>query len=354
MQELYNKLEMVLSNTTVPEFSIVVNHKPIVLRERGKGGKEISRLGKVRLNKVGKRKTLQIGCRREVNNQTSMVTDERVVELIKEEIYNFNIAGIDFSGIATSGYQIDYDTDLRVVFIITPLHRRLLDILKSESEKGIQLSTTTGKTLNLTLAEIRRFKDEYLTEMYIRYRDTYQDILARKLSSPRSYKYRNLQFYKTGRAFVPVLIEGSFIFNPLTEVPFIFKFFKETDFYKACQEHGSVQVSNIAIYYLTHLEICRALHLERYMEFNAPFTIALLFAPYIPGIADENTLVYRVRKEYSLDVKEKVIHGDFMHMYEDIAYMYEPVTSLYFACYSRTKRDDIATTLYDIVRGYSL
>lgn len=353
MEELENKLILALSNTTIPEFALMINNKPIALRERV-NGKEITRLGKVKLNRTSKKKSLLIGCRREVNNQTVLVSDDRVREEIQAELYNHTVAGIDFSGVATSGYNVDFDVDLGIVYVTTPLHRKLLDILKMETDKGLQLSTKGGNTLNLSLAEVRKIKQEYLEEMYIRYRDTYQDLIARKLSSPKLLRNANLRFFKTAKAFVPVLVEGNFIFNPLTQVPFIFKFFKETDFYKQCIEVGSVQVGSIAVYYLTHLEICKTLHLERFMRFTAPFTIALLFASYIPGIADENTLVYKVKKEYSFDVKDRIIPGDLMHLYEDVAYMYSPVTTLYYACFMRTKRDDRATTLYNIVKQYSL
>lgn len=353
MEELESKLILALSNTTIPEFTLMINNKPIALRERT-NGKDITRLGKVKLNKSSKKKSLLIGCRREVNNQTVLVNDDRVLEEIKAELYNYDIAGIDFSGVATTGYNVDFDVNLGIVYVTTPLHRKLLDILKMETDRGLQLSTKGGTTLNLTLADVRKIKEVYLEEMYIRYRDTYQDIIARKLSSPKLLKDANLRFFKTAKAFVPVLVEGNFIFNPLTQVPFIFKFFKETDFYKQCLEVGSVQVGSIAVYYLTHLEISQALHLERFMRFTAPFTIALLFASYIPGIADENTLVYKVKRDYVLDVKDKVIPGEVMHLYQDIEYMYTPVTTLYYACFMRTRRDDRATTLYNIVKQYSL
>ncbi len=392
METLIAKLTSRLSNYVNQEFALVVNNKLMMADKY---------VGRIRLARIAKTTTLQIGHRKNVNDTPKFVESATLKNNIMSEIHNYNVAGIDFKNIATDNYLIDYDLNLKVIYITTSLHRKYLEILKRESNAPLQLSTTVGTTLNLSTLEIRRFKEEYLIEMYFRYRDIcqilkresnaplqlsttvgttlnlstleirrfkeeyliemyfrYRDIcqelLLRKLTNTRSANFRELQFFKTAKAFVPVLLEGTFLFNPLTEVPMISKLFKETDFYKKCQEVGYVKCGDVSVYYLTHLEISQAFHLTKFGKYTAPLIMAMLFSQYIPGIADDDTVIYMVRRENRLDVTHEVIPAELIDNFPDIKYMYEPISALYYACLVRTNNEAIAKRLYNVVKDYSL
>lgn len=345
METLIAKLTSRLSNYVNQEFALVVNNKLMMADKY---------VGRIRLARIAKTTTLQIGHRKNVNDTPKFVESTTLKNNIMSEIHNYNVAGIDFKNIATDNYLIDYDLNLKVIYITTSLHRKYLEILKRESNAPLQLSTTVGTTLNLSTLEIRRFKEEYLIEMYFRYRDICQELLLRKLTNTRSANFRELQFFKTAKAFVPVLLEGTFLFNPLTEVPMISKLFKETDFYKKCQEVGYVKCGDVSVYYLTHLEISQAFHLTKFGKYTAPLIMAMLFSQYIPGIADDDTVIYMVRRENRLDVTHEVIPAELIDNFPDIKYMYEPISALYYACLVRTNNEAIAKRLYNVVKDYSL
>jgi len=95
------------------------------------------------------------------------------------------------------------------------------------------------------------------------------------------------KFYAVQRSFIPVFVDYRKVFNPVRMKDNIIK---QTVLYQeAVKKNRFVEVDNLSCYFLTHLEICRALNMTEFMRFTPAFLyrlfIGLLFPDYgeFPG-----------------------------------------------------------------------
>lgn len=342
MQRIKEELKKRLSSSKNIEFTLIFNNKLMML------GNYIVR---VEYHKSGKDTRIRMGHRNKEGNLFIFNESEEVENQINAEFENTYVGGIDFGPISSRGFKIEVYKELKIVEITTVMHTQYLNILRGTGS-SLQFPTSSGETFSLTTGQIATFKDEYGLEMYFRYRDLCKNYLLKSIMRFKSRVFKDVRFYKTLKSFLPVMIEAPFLFNPFTEIPSIANIFKNSDIYQACMKTETVICGNIGVHFLTHLEISKALGLEKFVEFNWQFLTLLLAGKLFGDIADEHTIIYKVQKEYRDYVSEPIL-SDYAYSTSNVQHYYYPITTLEYACEATLRQRDV-DKIYSIIKNYEL
>lgn len=342
MQRIKEELKKRLSSSKNIEFTLIINNKLVMIGNY---------IGRVEYHKAGKETKIRMGHRKKEGNLFMFNECQEIEDEINAEFNNTNIAGIDFEPLSSRDFKIEVYKELKIVEITTAMHLQYLSILKS-SGNALQFAGKGGATFSLTVGEIINFKDEYGIEMYFRYRDLCKNYLLKSIMRFKNRTFSEVRFYKTLKSFVPVIIEAPFLFNPFTEIPSIANMFKSSKLYKECMATETVVCGNIGIHFLTHLEISKALRLDKFVEFNWQFLTLLLAGKLFGNIADEHTIIYKVEREYRDYVKEPIM-SPYAYENSDVQHYYAPITTLQYACDVTLHQRD-ANKIYNIIKNYEL
>lgn len=175
--------------------------------------------------------------------------------------------------------------------------------------------------------------------------------------------YKANGFYKLQRAFVPVFVTFSEVYNPLEDPSLQLQQFK---IYKmAVEKNRRVELScGLSAYFLTHREICEAFNMNKFMRFTPLFFYRILVGLLDPSLEEfPNKNSYSAIKPVALrsaettaskSLKLKYTQSEYLQLLGEMRYkvvnakseeeaagyseivtnleQYETVSSLYYEC----------------------
>lgn len=148
-------------------------------------------------------------------------------------------------------------------------------------EKSLGLETDQSFVVashgQLSDAELTRLKNIAMKWQYTAFGETMYKYFNPIVSFAKFNK-----FYKLFRLYVPVLIKTPFMLNPLLYEPR----FLNSDLYQAAIEKGRrvMTPSGIECYFLTELEVCKALHLKNFTRLTPEMFYGVLVGALRPDV----------------------------------------------------------------------
>ena len=230
----------------------------------------------------------------------------------------------------------------------------------------------------LTEAELTQLKNAAMKWEYYAFGETMY-----KHYRPITTFAKYNKFYKLFRLYVPVVIESTFMFNPMLQEPR----FLSSELYKMAMERNRkiVAPSGMVCYFLTELEVCKALHLHNFTRITPSLFYKVLVGamrPDIPGfprvarsdmdiryVRDRGVYQDSFRNEYTLEQYANLLqeYQESPHDIENLR-MFRKVDSLFTMCarearvlrkyggYALDQSIDAVTagSLYKILQGVRL
>lgn len=207
------------------------------------------------------------------------------------------------------------DSSSQILFIENGIYHIAKTAVQTDiTGKAVQLAS--GDTItNANLIGLRECFKQHSYKIYTNFVfNKASNKLLNKLSKSNN-------FYSIQKAFVPVFIEYKYLYNPLLDKTNIIQ---QSDIYKmAIQKDRKVVINDsLSCYYLTHLEICRALHITKFIRFTPDFInniVIGLLQPndvYFPSINNKLMVTNQENLEH---YKSQYSVLDFQDMLNDLA-----------------------------------
>lgn len=192
---------------------------------------------------------------------TGTLKEPTYLEGAEEKLRKQLVAKIDLEG-------LDFLNDQNYVEC-TAVQGESIIVLKSSAyslmEKALELGADQALLIDshrtLTDVEVTKLKDIALKWLYHAFGETMY-----KHYKPITTFARYNKFYKLFRLYIPVIIKPTFMANPLLfETRFL-----ESQLYKTAMEKNRriITPSGMECYFLTELEVCKALHLRYFTRFT--------------------------------------------------------------------------------------
>jgi hypothetical protein len=165
--------------------------------------------------------------------------------------------------------HIDVCDNARVMIFESRLYRNVKEVVNLGKSKVVSFKFGDVLVSGEILSELcKAFERESFK--------TYGDLVYSNNSSRFVNKLqKNNRFYNIQRSFIPVFINYDKVYNPIGENN---KDVTMSKLYKtAVEKNRFVKVDNISCYFLTHLEICKALGMSNFMR----FTPAVLYQVFL-------------------------------------------------------------------------
>lgn len=170
----------------------------------------------------------------------------------------------------TSGCSIEVDDEFNIIILKSYLYRAFEGLVKKQNE-----ANENGKRASyqfefagqlLSTSEINMMLQQFKQKSYKLYGDLIFKDIFKKIMKKVSFGSKDL--YQIQGAFIPVYIDYEKAYNPLRYDPV----FKKSRLYRKIFEVGRVRKGqNFVVYYLTHMEICKALNMKYFMRFTPMF-----------------------------------------------------------------------------------
>ena len=326
--ELYTKYRKLMSTTLMKykgrPFIIMVDNEILSVGEDNNVSGRVKKRKMIRAsyrddNKPGQ---YHIGFYQAVNSNPEFVDDQRLDDYILNLINSCQLIGLDLKdAVNPVDFELNVDSSFNVIYIKTAAYK-LISAISTTKYTQIKLRNSNRQ---FDAGEILQIKERFKLYLIDKYINVCDNLVLHRLKSVNA-----LKFYKLHDSFVPILISGSFIVNPFLDIPEIRDRFKQTDLYKM-SEKTIKHYDKVAIRYLTHLEICRCLHLTRFSKMPWDLATNIIAGNYDTAYPNDTTPIYVLRNM------------------EDVAQGYEIIiTSVEYARLSDSAKDLYMerTTLY--------
>lgn len=213
--------------------------------------------------------------------------------------------------------RVDVDSEMGLVIIESVLYK-IARTMITTNQKNQDLRIGDDRVPYHSLVPLLT---EFRKQSYSNYYKFIYNKLMRRIVN-RCYK--KVPFYNTMRAFVPVIIQYDYVYNPLMDDPDNTLFMHTRLMQTAVSNSREVVVNNkLRCYMLTHKEICQALNLKRFMRFTPEFLYRVVVGMMRPDLEDFPS---KSRKVYVRSSASEVIPG-------------------YKACYSVADFEELLTNL---------
>ena len=213
--------------------------------------------------------------------------------------------------------RVDVDSEMGLVIIESVLYK-IARTMITTNQKNQDLRIGDDRVPYHSLVPLLT---EFRKQSYSNYYKFIYNKLMRRIVN-RCYK--KVPFYNTMRAFVPVIIQYDYVYNPLMDDPDNTLFMHTRLMQTAVGNSREVVVNNkLRCYMLTHKEICQALNLKRFMRFTPEFLYRVVVGMMRPDLEDFPS---KSRKVYVRSSASEVIPG-------------------YKACYSVADFEELLTNL---------
>lgn len=176
--------------------------------------------------------------------------------LSSDSLFGYNV------GIAQDpeNATIQYNPDTGFLIIESEFYRVMRETINADATSSYRLAN--GEVLTSTI--LNGMRDAFVQASFINYRDVIYTNRANKFIN---ILRRSDRFYDIKpESFVPVFIKVDGLFDPFSYEALNIK---NSDMYKlAIQRNRHIHTGVVEAYYLTHLEICEALHMSNFMRFK--------------------------------------------------------------------------------------
>jgi hypothetical protein len=262
-------------------------------------------------------------------NATDITTSDVVIEGLYERLLA-SIRNLDFFG-ESSGIQlkntydisedvnIDINSNLEYLIIKSPLYT-IVETAVKESSNGLSYTDPHG-AFTIDAITMNRLKVLFTQRSMENYKYFLNTTISRKIVGGTVMKR---SFFNIRKAFVPAIVSIEGIYNPLLDNKDNSVFFNSL-FYKTVMETNAVVESpgSFKIYLLSHLQICKCLHMENFLRFTPLFlylVICGLLDPSNPAFPNNNNFVMcstiTNKKELPRSLKYSYSMEDFAATYK--------------------------------------
>lgn len=195
--------------------------------------------------------------------------------------------------------SVNYDKDLRYVFINSKLYDMLCSFIKKYdySEYRFRYESVEGDVI------VDNFKDIYTRFMSNAY-SSYLDIVLSKKVLGYIKRSRRLSFYNTLDAFIPLFINISGVFNPMIDVKN--SRIKSSRIYKHLVDNNrEVSVNNtMKVMFISQKEVCEKLGMRYFYRFSTKTLYYLLVGFLEPtniNYPNKNNIVFAAPENLVID-----------------------------------------------------
>lgn len=198
------------------------------------------------------------------------------INILRQQMLITTLFGIKVGGSASPDKCI-IKVDPNMGFLI--LESQLYASVKRIANTQEQLIFAMGET-QVPITTCNQLKEAFKRDAY----KTYGDLVYRKGSNKFTNKlHRKKEFYNIQRAFIPVFIDYENVFNPLKNNPIV----ESTQLYQTAITLNRIKERDgVSCYYLTHLEICKALHMDKFVRFTSAFLYKFFVGLMFPDHED--------------------------------------------------------------------
>ena len=192
----------------------------------------------------------------------------------------------NFYGFQAPAYAMSFedsvvkvDPALGFLIIESPLYALGRQLMSEQDSANLH---TILHDIHFDNAALKELKAVFRMESF----NSYQNLIYNKIQNRIIQKiYKRNSFYNIQKTFVPVFIAVKNIYNPFSD-DVSSEGYKNTTLYQmAVDKDRKVEVGNISCYMLTHLEICKAFGLSKFMRFTPDFVykvfVGLLHPEYV-------------------------------------------------------------------------
>lgn len=265
------RITAAIENCSLNEVTVILNGRPGFW-----GGKTV--YASLDTSTPGQKARLVFYTRRSSAGLTSQKTkadipnycEYLVTTLLSNELY-----GVKVPGSASPRYcTIRVCDEMRCLLLESHLYASTRKLVE-ESYTTVVSTFKFGEDY-LSGEDCKALREAFKKNSYADYDMLFFENRSRKFLN--KLKYRSRDFYSIQSSFIPVFIDYTEVYNPLLRNPLILK----TDLYQKAVEKGRYEKrGKISCYYLTHREICEALHMKHFMRFTSSFLykifVGLLF-----------------------------------------------------------------------------
>lgn len=266
---LYDRICKSLQNSGVRDVSILLNGKILTAA----GGKTVY------VELTQDLKNIVFYCRTisgEKPNQVSVKTEVEVLSVLRKEVCSTTLFGIEVGGRAEEdNCSVSIDSDMRFLIIESYLFGRVKQIASIDTPQGFKLGDTMVSPVVCDSLKRAFIKASY---------SMYGDLVYRRGSNKFTNKlHRKKEFYNIQRVFIPVLIDYKAVYNPLR---YNAGAMESALLKKAVNLNRYRERGNVSCYYLTHKEVCEALHMDHFMRFSSSFLYKVFIGLLFPDNED--------------------------------------------------------------------
>lgn len=226
-----------------------------------------------------------------------------VYALLSNELYGVKVPG----EASLSCCTISVCNEMRCLLLESHLYANTRKLV-GENYNSVVTTFKFGRDY-LSEEDCRKLREAFKNNSYADYDALFFESRSRKFLN--KLKYRSKDFYGIQSSFIPVFLNYTKVYNPLLSNPLVLK----TDLYKKAARKGRYEErGSLSCYYLTHREICEALHMDRFMRFTSSFLykvfVGLLFPDNLYFPSEGRNVIVRPDNDEDLIIVRRPVFSE--------------------------------------------
>lgn len=216
--------------------------------------------------------------RNEVTGVNERQEVDNAINILAAKMFSNELYGVHVDGEAKIEFcYVDVCSSLKLLILESVLYHSVREIVEKDNN-SYSFAFGTEVVPSDTL---RMLKEEFIRRSYKIYGDL---VYSFSVSRFVNRVVRLNKFYSLQKAFVPVFIDYQKVHCPFRSKDSIIR---RTKLYNAavhCNRYA--ETDSISCYYLSHLEICRALNMSEFMRFTPAFLYRVFMGLLFPGYSE--------------------------------------------------------------------